>query len=320
MRFLILLCLLAMPALAEEATSTVPEPAATPTSPAQPLAGLGGGQNNGPITISAEKSLEWHEKERMYVATGKAKAIRGTVTLEADTLRAFDRKKADAGKTTQAANPDSSKNAAMPGGADGNSEIWKMEAQGHVHITNNGPNNSSEVFGEQAVYDIDSHKAVLTGEGLRYKSLKDAVTAKQSLEYDETANTATARGNAVGVRDGRTVKADVLTTFFGKDSKGQQTTDRLEATGKVEVLSATERALCDHLVFHVAENRADLFGHVQITKDGNQLNGDKAETNFTTGISRLLNQGGGRVQARIMANQPDKKTQSPAKPAEPAKP
>src|SRR5262245_23606674 len=45
--------------------------------PAGPL-NFGGG--NGPLEITADKSLEWHQQEHKYLARGAATATRGDVT------------------------------------------------------------------------------------------------------------------------------------------------------------------------------------------------------------------------------------------------
>lgn len=284
-------------------------PATTPASTLQ--GGLMGGlmsKDGETLDITAEKSLEWHENERMYLAQGKAKAVRGGVVVEADILRAYDRKKPgspEAAATTKlATNPTDEKDV-------GGGEIWKMVAEGHVHITNNG----HEAFGDKAEYDIDTHKAVLTGQGLRYVTPTDVVTAKNSLQYDETTGEAIADGDATAVREGRKITADQLTAFFKKDEKGQQVTDRLEAHGKIEILSNAERVLCDDVVYYQADNRAVLTGHVNITKGTSELKGDKAEANFTTGISRLLNSGSGRVHALVIATKGEPKQSTPSAPS-----
>ena len=65
--------------------------------------GLGGGggaraqqldmTRGGPVEITASDGLEWHQNEQQVVARGNARAVRGNVTVTADRLIAYYRKK-----------------------------------------------------------------------------------------------------------------------------------------------------------------------------------------------------------------------------------
>ena len=46
-----------------------------------------------PIEVSADKSLEWYQDQRLYVARGGAKAVRNGLVVEADLLTAHEREK-----------------------------------------------------------------------------------------------------------------------------------------------------------------------------------------------------------------------------------
>ena len=69
-----------------------------------------------------------------------------------------------------------------------------MNAEGHVRITTS----TQRVTGEHALYDIDKHKMVVTGDNLRDETEKETVTAKDSLEYYEDTKL-----GAVGARQRR---------------------------------------------------------------------------------------------------------------------
>jgi lipopolysaccharide export system protein LptA len=73
------------------------------TAMAQPLDLTQGG----PITVTARDGIEWHQSEQEVIALGDARAVRGNVTVIADRLIAYYRKKAQ---------PDASTTGA-PGGA-----------------------------------------------------------------------------------------------------------------------------------------------------------------------------------------------------------
>jgi len=59
----------------------------------------------GPITVTAHDNIEWHQAEQEVIALGDARAVRGNVTVTADRLIAYYRKKAapDASTTGAAA-------------------------------------------------------------------------------------------------------------------------------------------------------------------------------------------------------------------------
>src|SRR5271167_2814340 len=64
--------------------------------------GLGGGpapaqgllnRSSGPIAIDADEGIEWRRDEKVYIATGNAKAVRGDVTVTAHRLIAYYRER-----------------------------------------------------------------------------------------------------------------------------------------------------------------------------------------------------------------------------------
>ena len=98
-RALFLLALVATPALAQELDLS----------------------HGGPITVDARDGFEWRENERLVIATGDARATRGTSTVIADKLTAYYRKKTGA-KPVAATD------------TEGGNEIYRLVAEGHVRI------------------------------------------------------------------------------------------------------------------------------------------------------------------------------------------
>ncbi|HVY13373.1 MAG TPA: LptA/OstA family protein, partial [Alphaproteobacteria bacterium] len=268
-------------ASAQEAQPEVFQPAsAAQDAPAKngggPLSMLGSkGEKDQYLDITADQSLEWHEDESVYIARGHAKAKRGNTTITADLLKAYNRKKPD-----------------------GSSEVWKMTAEGNVHIIDG----QHEVTGDKGEYDIDTHKATLTGENLRFTAGSDVVTAREAFVYDEAGSKITARGGATAVREGRQVQANEMVAYLAPNKTGGQDIDRMEAKGDVRIVTKEDAALCDNAVYNLAKNNATLSGHVRLTRGQNQLYGDKVEADFKTGRSRLINTGSGRVSALIIGS------------------
>src|SRR5205085_2743983 len=101
---------------------------------------------------------------------------------------------------------------AKEGNLGGNTEIYRVEAEGRVTLKRD----QQIVTGDRAVYDVDKAIAVVTGKGLKLTTPSDTVTARDSLEWYDQKQVAVARGDAVAVRNGKTIKADVLTAYMTK--------------------------------------------------------------------------------------------------------
>ncbi len=239
------------------------------------------------IDISAEQSLEWYQETQLYVARGKAKAVRGDMVVEADLLTAHQR---DAKAAPGEAKTKTDKTA------QGTGNIDQMTAEGNVHIYDP----RQQAFGERAVYDPDQRTFKMTGANLKYLTEKDIVTARDSLEYFEDRNLAVAKGRAIGEHQGSRVEADILSAQFSQTPTGQKEMTQLLANGNV-LITTKDGGLSrgDNAVYDVKKNVAVLTKNVRITRGQTQLAGDKAEVDFATGQSRLINSGSGRVRALL---------------------
>lgn len=226
---------------------------------AQSLQNLKGG--NAPLEISADDGIEWRRDEQLYVARGNALAVRGDISVYADVMSAHY-------------------SALAQGGTD----IDRIDVEGNVRIAS--PTES--VYGDRGAYDVINGVLVLVGRDLRLIGASDTITARDSLEYWERKNMAVARGDAVAVRGDKRIKADVLSAYFTPDQSGKTKLTRIEAFGNVRISTPTEFARGDHGVYFVEREFATLSGAVKITREENQLNGEYAEVDLKSGVSRLL--------------------------------
>lgn len=245
--------------------------------PAQGLS-LGG---DGPVEIEATESLELHEKERQYIARGDARVRQGDVELRAQTLTA-DYRDAAAGGT----------------------EIWRVTAEGGVVIETPG----ERVQGDRGVYTVDDGLFRLTGDDLRLDTENETVTARDSLEFSQSANQAIARGEAKAVNGTDQIEADTLTADLTEDDTGKQAISVIRADGNVIITTPTDLVRGRNAVYDVGSRTATLEGDVRITRGQNQLNGEFAEVNLNTGVSRLLTgpDGGGRVRGLLVPSEEDR--------------
>ena len=311
-------------------------PAAMAPARAQPIDFSKGG----PIEITAADGMEWRQNEQEVLAHGQARAVRGDVTVTADTLIAHYRRKAPAaGAAVPVATPatlTSSKPAADaaapaasgPTSADtGNNEIYRLEADGHVHIFTN----TDLAVGDHAIYDIDQAVLLLTGADMKLTTPQQVLTARDTMEYWSQKHMAVGRGLATVVTsDGRRLAGDTLVGYTippdqpgaapagtnpappkpappaakpGADplmSSGKL--QRVEGFGNVEVRTATETIRGSRGVYVADSGIARLAGSVHLTRGQNQMDGDEAIVNMHTGISTLTRNPGKRVEGLVVPN------------------
>ena len=233
---------------------------------------LGLAQNgSGGLEVESDNGIEWRRNEQILIARGNAVAKRGTSRVDADELQALYRDR------------------------DGNSEIYRIIAIGNVKLSSD----TDVATGDKAVYDIDEAVVVLTGENLQYKTPKETLTARDSLEYWETERVAVARGDAVAVSEDRTLRGDILTARFEPSKDGGNELRRIDGQGNVNIRTSTDFVVGDQGVYDAKTGIATLIGSVKITREGNQLNGDRAVVDLNTGISRLTANGNGDGKARV---------------------
>ncbi len=296
--------------------------------------------HGGPIAVTAQDGLEWRQSEQVVIARGDARATRGNVTVVADRLIAHYRKKPGAGPAPSP-KPDGEGGATIGEGDTSGNEIFRVEAEGHVHIFT--PTDHAEA--DRAVYDLDQAVLVMTGRNLRLTTPSDVLTARDDMEYWAQKHMAVARGEAVVVtNDGRRLAADTLVAYTaegqsvpaaaGKTASPPAATkaaavapsgepkttppgaakppddplaasgklQRVEGFGHVSVRTATETVTGDRAVYTPDSGIARLVGNVRITRGQNQLNGAEADVNLRTGISRLISGSAGRVQGLVVPN------------------
>jgi len=238
-------------------------------------------QPGAPIEVYADRGLELSQDAKTVIARGNARAVRGRVTVTGDTLIAHYRAKA-AGAAAPAPTPAAAKSGADSVG--GSSEVWRLEADGHVKIFTE----TQTAYGDHADYNIDDAVVVLTGGDLRMTTPGEVVTARDSLEYWDRRQQAVARGNAVAVRADKRLQADILVADYGQD-RNKRTVMR-HATGFDHVImtSPTEIVTGNRADYDPPSGIVTVTGSVKLTRGQNQLDGGYAVVDLNTGISRLF--------------------------------
>jgi lipopolysaccharide export system protein LptA len=267
------------------APQRAPAPQKAPPPPAASTdrsgSGLGidlGSDAKKPIAIEADQGIEWQQNNHVYIARGHATAKRGNGTVTADTLTAHYR------TGTPPAGSQRSAGAAKTDDLDSGSQIYLVEADGHVQFATE----TQHAYGDHAVYDIDAGTMVLTGSDLKLTTKQDTVTARDSLEWHDKEQLAVARGDAVALRDQKRIRADVMTAEVQRDEKGTQRISRIDAQGDVTVTSQDQTGRGDTGVYNVDTGITTLIGHVKLTRGQNELRGQYAVVDLNKSIYRLL--------------------------------
>lgn len=291
--------------------------------PGAAQAQLGNADSAAPINIQADNGIEWQQNQQLYIARGNAVATRGPASMKADTLLAHYRAAKNPGTANTAANATAANataanaagtNTAAANTTEGNSEIYRIEADGNVVITRD----SRTIVGDHADYDMDQGIGIVHGKALKMTTATDVITARDALEWYDEKQIAVARGDAVAVRSGgRTIKADVLTAYMVKTApaappgkpatppgKPPTTTaangaappantdeskiNRIDAQGHVVVVNGPDIGRGDYGVYNAATDICTLLGNVTVTRGSDVVTGQYAVMDMNTNISRIM--------------------------------
>ncbi len=217
--------------------------------------------DGGPIEIFADDGIEWQRGNEVLIARGNARAVRKDISVTADVLRAHYASRSD-----------------------GSTELSRLDAAGGVKIASPSEN----VIGDSAVYDLEKAILVVAGDRVRFDTGNDQITANQQMEYWEKKQMAVARGRAVGLHDGKRIRAEVLVAFLRSDQQGKSRVFRVQAFDNVVIQTEIDTVRANEGTYDVDSGIATLIGNVRITRGENQLAGGRAEVNLNTGISKLL--------------------------------
>lgn len=254
-------------------------------APSRALAQLAGAQaSDRPIHIEADNGIEWQQANKVYVARGNASATRGNATVTADILYAYYRPVNQGANHPAAATSKDAQHMQSPLQGGSSTEIYRIEAQGHVHFSNG----DQQAFGDHAVYDVDQAIMVLTGNNLRIVTPGETITARDSLEWYDRKQIAVARGDALVVRGDRRMRADIVTADVEKQGDQPAQITRINGYGNVLISAPGQIAHGDEGVYNVGPQVATLIGHVRLTKGDNELHGEYGVVDLKNNVSEIL--------------------------------
>jgi lipopolysaccharide export system protein LptA len=252
-----------------------------------------------PMEITADQTLEWHRNDLQYIARGNVVARQGAAAIHCDTLTA------DYRQSKKSSN-----------------EIYRLTAVGHVAITSQ--NNTAT--GDKAVYTVDDGIAVMTGKNLTMTAPDQTVTARDNFEYETATGRLIANGDARAVKKtdkgNDVITSDKLSAWTAQDSAGKRTFTKMAADGHVVITTPTDILHGDNGTYMADTQIATVTGHVRINRGPNVLEGEKADINLATNVSRMIGTGGerGRVRGIFYPGSDKGNVLSLNKPAQPAMP
>ncbi|MFT8805130.1 MAG: LptA/OstA family protein [Acetobacter aceti] len=268
--------------------------------------------HGGQITVTAVGGFDWDQNAQKVTAYNQAQAVRGDVTVTADKLIAYYRKKAaapdaqtPAGQVSPAqatpavpgapaapseaaaptaVNPGGPEAAPAPakpadgssGGPDasGSNEIYRLEALGNVHIFTQ----TDQAWGDKAIYDIDQATLVMTGHALKLATPQDILTARDSMEYYSQTRVSIGRGNAtVTTNEGKQIKADVLVGYSAPPSATPAQPAAPKKSGGDPLANGSGKL-----------EKVNAFGHVWVRTQTETITGDRGVYVPDTGIARIV--------------------------------
>ncbi len=218
-----------------------------------------------PLDINADNGIIYDHQKNTCTAQGNVKVFYGDYTLDCDELIAYFR------TNTQ-----------------GKNEVWKVEARRNVVIQS--VKDHQIAYAQHGLYELDRDHITLTQGDLKIIIDDLTVTAQDSLEYSKAQSIAYAKGKAVAEKTDRLIKGDVLTAFFGANAQGKQEIQRIEAHKDVVISTPGEIATGDQGTYRKKDEFATLEGNVKISKPNEHIEGNYAEVELQTGMSKVLTQ------------------------------
>jgi len=96
---------------------------------------------------------------------------------------------------------------------------------------------------------------------------------------------------------------DVIAGNFEKNAQNQTVLKTLNAKGHVVLTTQTDIVHGDEGTYDLQAKRTVMFGNVHATHGDNQLDGESADVDMVTGISRVFPAPGQRVHALFVRQQ-----------------
>ena len=166
-------------------------------------------------------------------------------------------------------------------------EISKAYSEGHTEIYTAG----KAIFAQKGEYSADENLIKLFNNVKISDKSGYTATAQKGI-YNTAQKTITLLDNVKIVKDTSTVTAPKAIYFQNKDD--------IHFYDNVKVVQEDNIATAQTGVYFIKKNVAELNKNVIITKNGNQVHGHRAISDFNTSKSRLIPKEGGRIHGKLI--------------------
>ena len=216
--------------------------------------------NSSELTVEADESLEWFEKEKYYIAKGNVILKKDGVTLKANIVRADYILE------------------------NGENILKKIVAKEKVFLFKE----NTKATGQYMTYDVKEEIARISGPFQTFSSPSGYVESKKIITFDNLNNKAEAEGDVKIILSNKTViYADNIKADFESNNKSLK---KAVARGNVIIENKTKgrKSKADLGVYNANDEIIRLTGNVVIINQKSKLSGSKGITNLRTGISNIV--------------------------------
>ena len=216
--------------------------------------------NKSELTVEADESLEWFEKEKYYLAKGNVILKKDGVTLKANTVKAD--------YVLQ----------------NGENILKKIIAKEKVILTKE----NTIATGQYMTYDLEDKIARISGPFQTFSSPSGYVESKKYIIFNDLKNKAEADGDVKIILSNKTIiHADYVKANFKPKNKSLK---NAVAKGNVivENKAKSKKSKADVGVYNSDSELIELSGNVVIFNQSSKLYGSKGVTNLKTGISNII--------------------------------
>ena len=216
--------------------------------------------NSSDLSVEADISLEWFEKEKYYLAKGNVILKKDGLTLKANIVRAnYDIE-------------------------NGENVLKNLIAKENVIVTKD----NTKATGQFMTYDVEKKIAIISGPFQTFSSPRGYVESKNIIMFDDLKNKAEANGNVKIILSNKSVifADNVKADFTAKD----KSLDKAIAKGNVIIENKKKgnKSKADIGVYNSSDQIVRLSGNVTIINQNSILNGSKGIANLKTGINNII--------------------------------
>ena len=212
------------------------------------------------LSVEADISLEWFEKEKYYLAKGNVILKKDGLTLKANIVKA----------TYEIEN--------------GENVLKNIIAKERVILTKD----KARATGKFMNYDVKKKIALISGPFQTFSSPSGYIESKKKIMFDDLRNKAEANGNVKIILSNKSIiyADDVKADFTSKD----KSLKKAIAKGNVIIQNKVKerKSKADVGIYNSSDEIVRLSGNVTIINQNSKINGSKGITNLKTGISNII--------------------------------